>query len=253
MGFACDDALGVRTATEQRAAAVDERGAPLLRVEADAVAREQPLVDRVADVAREHRPRVRADPRDVREVRDARLGPRRTDERRDEVEVVVLDEDRRVRETVELLDDGRRKRPVCLDVALAPGRAEVGSGILLQVPQTVLDEPQHGVRDHAVEAPVHLGVVRHQAQRERRARRRLLRAASGSRRSRARPRPSRSRPTSRRSGRPAARRAVTRPPAPRDASIAPAEPRRKPTGPRFETTISGPRRAITPTRGGCRA
>src|SRR4029078_7870189 len=37
-GVRMRDTLGVRTATEQRAAAVDEGGAPLLGVEADAVA-----------------------------------------------------------------------------------------------------------------------------------------------------------------------------------------------------------------------
>ena len=179
-GIRMRDALGIPAPIEQGATAVDEGGAPVLGVEAGAVAREQPFVDRVGDVAREHRPRVRTYPGDVREVRDACLGPRCANEGRHEVEVVVLDEDRRVRRTVELLDDGRRERPVGLDIPLAPGRGEVGPRMLLQLPQTVLDEPQHGVRDHAVKQAVYLGVVGHQAQRVRRARRRLLRPPPGS-------------------------------------------------------------------------
>ena len=125
------------------------------------------------------------------------------------------------------------------------GRVEVGVGIVLQVPQTVLDEPQHGVRDHAVEAA---------GRRRGRGRRAGARTASPTPSAPcARPGPAISRSTS-----PIAlatqvtsfrstsgRSAVTRPPAPRDASSAPSAPRRKPTGPRFETTISGSRRSAS--------
>ena len=104
------DALRVGAAAEQRLAALDERGAPPLGVEADAVAGEQPLVDRAHDRGREDGPVVRPDPRDVGEVRDSRVGARRPDERGHEVEVVVLDEERRTRNAVELLDRGRRER-----------------------------------------------------------------------------------------------------------------------------------------------
>ena len=51
-------ALGVLAPTEERLAALHERRPPTLGVEADAVARQQPFVDRARDLAGKHVPPV---------------------------------------------------------------------------------------------------------------------------------------------------------------------------------------------------
>ena len=74
---------------------------------------------------------------------DPAAGPRRADESRDEVEVVVLDEQRRVRAAVELVDGRVGRTPVTAQYR-AHGAREVGVGVVLELPQPVLDEPEHG-------------------------------------------------------------------------------------------------------------
>ena len=114
----------------------------------------------------QHRPAVGADPRDVDEVRDARVRPRLADEGRHEVQVVVLDEERRAGQGVELLHRGRGQRAVRRDVAVGPGGAQVGRRVALELPEPVLDEPEHRVRHHAVVRRVHLGCELDQVQPE---------------------------------------------------------------------------------------
>jgi hypothetical protein len=98
---------------------------------------------------------------------DPRLGAGGPDERRDEVQVVVVDEERRAREAVELLDGGGGERAVRLDVALTPRSLEVGVGVALELPEPVLDEPQDRVGDDRVEEPVDVWIVGDEAQPER--------------------------------------------------------------------------------------
>jgi hypothetical protein len=112
--------LCLGTSPEERLAALDERGPPALRVKADAVAGEQPLVDPARDPGRQHGPMIGADPGDVDEVGDPRVGAHGAHETGDEVEVVVVDEEGRARQPVELFDRGHGERLVDLHVPVAP-------------------------------------------------------------------------------------------------------------------------------------
>ena len=121
------DALRIGAATEQHLAALDECGAPPLGVEADAVACEQALVDRLARSPAGAPPR-RAGATHGMCVKCAirASGAGGPDERGHEVEVVVVDEDRRIRGRDRAPRPRGRERPVGLDVPSMPGRAEIG-------------------------------------------------------------------------------------------------------------------------------
>ena len=162
--------LGFVAATEQRLARLHERRAPALRVEPDAVAGQDALVDRGGDVRREHAPCVGPDPGDVDERGDACLWPNGADEGGRDVEVVVLHEQRRARVPVQLVDGGGREAAIDGDVAVCPRVREIGGRIVLQVPQPVLHEPEHRVGDHRVEEPVGLPLVGHEMETNRRPR-----------------------------------------------------------------------------------
>ena len=131
-------------------AGVEERAPPALRVETRDVAGEQPLVNGTHDALRQHRPVARADPGNVREVGERDLGVPLAHERGRDVEVVVVEEDRGLRLALELLDDRVGEVAVDRDVAVVPGRAEILPGVVLALPEPVLDEPEHRVRDHVV-------------------------------------------------------------------------------------------------------
>ena len=224
--------------------------APAARVEADQVVGEQPVVDRSPDPVGEHVPVVGLRPGDVDEVREQRV--RRA---------------RRGRAAARGRGGSRGRRPpprarassssstACAKVSLTWRVAavprvlerDVDRRLVRELPEVVLEEPEHRVRDDVVVPVVGRLVVRDEAQPERRAVARLLldRGAAGVDRDR----PvlvasSRSRSRSRRGGETRLRSAVTSPPPPRRATRSPSASRPYVTGPRFETTISLRRRAI---------
>ena len=160
-----DAALEVDVELHQVAAALQEVAAVGAGVEADDVVREQARVDLLADPRGQHPPGVRLRPRDVDEVvqEDVRAGA--ADEVRERVEVVVVDHHDRLGGALDLLDDGAREVFVDDVVAelerfdlLAADVRRVG-----EIPQVVLDEPQHRVREDVVEAVVGVLVADHQA------------------------------------------------------------------------------------------
>ena len=147
---------------------IEEVLSPPLGVERDDVVREHAVVNRVADVLWEHVPVVRLRPRHMCEVHERRVRHCVPDEPRCEIEVIVVEEDGRVRLIVELLEDCSRKTRVDGDVPLVPGRVKSGvdCGRVRELPEVVLDEPQHGIRDDVVKAVVRLTLVADEAQAE---------------------------------------------------------------------------------------
>ena len=130
-------------------------------MKADDVVGQQAREDLLADAAGQHAPGVRLGPGDVDEVvqEDVRAGA--ADEVRERVEVVVVDHHDRFAGVLDLLDD--RPGEVLVDDVVAELEgldllaADVGG--VGEVPQVVLDEPQHRVGEHVVEAVVGLGVA----------------------------------------------------------------------------------------------
>ena len=120
------------------------------------------------DLGRQDGPGVGPDPRDVDEEGDPSIRAHLADERGDEVEVVVVDVERRAGSPIELCDRGLRDRAVGGHVAVAPRHGQVGVRVALEAPQTVLHEPEDGVRDDAVEQAIRLRIVRDEPEPERR-------------------------------------------------------------------------------------
>ena len=129
-------------------------------MEADDVVGEDPVVDLVADHRRQHPPGVRLAPRDVDEVRHERVRACAADQRRQRVEVVVVDHHDRALDPLDLLE--HRARQILVDDVVAElerlGLVAADVRGVGQIPQVVLDEPQHRVGDDAVEAVVGIGV-----------------------------------------------------------------------------------------------
>ena len=157
-------ALEVHLQVHQVAAALQEVVPVGARVETDDVVRQQPRVDLFADPRRQHTPRVGLRPRDVDEVVQEHVRTCAAHQVREGVQVVVVDHHDRLLGALELLDDGAREILVDDVVAelerldlLAADVRRVG-----QVPQVVLDEPQHRVGEHVVEAVVGVRVADHQ-------------------------------------------------------------------------------------------
>ena len=129
-------------------------------MKADDVVREQPREDVLADARREHAPRVGLRPRDVDEVVQEDVRPRAAHEVGERVEVVVVDHHHRLGVVAELVHD--RAREVFVDDVVAElERLDLlASDVrrVREVPEVVLDEPQHGIREDVVEAVVRLGV-----------------------------------------------------------------------------------------------
>ena len=145
---------------EQLLRAQDERPGVGPGVERDDVAAEQTEQQSLAHVGRQDLPGLGTGPRDVHEVADHGVGAALPDQPSDEVEVVVVQEhDGLAAAALDLLDDGVGRQLVGDGVAVLEGRALVASDRRagLEVVQAVLDEPQQGVGDHAVERLVHLG------------------------------------------------------------------------------------------------
>ena len=150
----------------QVAAALQEVPAVRARVEADDVVGQHALVDLVANRPRQHAPGVGLRPRDVDEVVQEDVGPRRAHDRRQRVEVVVVDHHDRLVDAVDLAR-ATAAREVLVDdlVAVLEGLDLVlrgCPGALDRSQQVVLDEPQHRVGDDVVEAVVGLGLGRHE-------------------------------------------------------------------------------------------
>jgi len=134
-----------------------EKGAPpAVGVEPDHVVREQPFVDGYAQLLRQRVPVVRLRPRDVHEVGGDHLRSSCADDARREVQVVVVEEDGRLRLPLELLERRCREPLVDGHVALPPclvqRRIEVGTAT--EPPEVVVQEHERRVRDRVVEAVV---------------------------------------------------------------------------------------------------
>ena len=129
-------------------------------MEADDVVGEDPAVDLLADHRRQHPPRVRLAPRDVDEVRHERVGAGAADQRRQRVEVVVVDHHDRPLDPLDLIEHGPREILVDDVVAELERLGLVAADVrrVGQIPEVMLDEPQHRVGDDVVEAVVRLGV-----------------------------------------------------------------------------------------------
>ena len=98
------------------------------RLESDDVGAEQPAHDRIADVLRQHRPVLRRRPRNVHEVLDAHIVAPLADHPRDQVQLVVLDEDEHgFLRALGLSDDAIGDLLVHLHVALGPRGLDVSS------------------------------------------------------------------------------------------------------------------------------
>jgi hypothetical protein len=160
-------ALGV----DEVAAGAEEVPAPAVRLEAEHVVREQAVVNRVADLAREHPPEVRLRPGGVHEVRERRVGTPVAHEPWREVQVVVVEEDGRLGLGLELGEDRVREGVVHRHVALVPGVVEAAVDVrrVRQRPEIVLQEPEGRIRDDVVEPVVGRLVMWDEAQSVRRA------------------------------------------------------------------------------------
>ena len=119
----------------------------------------------------QHMPVVGLRPRDVDEVREQRVRRALAHELRREVEVVVVEEDRRLGLGLELLEHGLGEGLVDLRVAAVPGvlQRDVDRRLVRELPEVVLEEPEHRVRDDVVEPVVGRLVVCDEAQAKRRA------------------------------------------------------------------------------------
>ena len=145
----------------KQVAAAEQEVAPVgAGVERDDVVGQDPLEDVLAQIAWQDTPGVGLGPRDVDEVVQEHVRPRVADELGRGVEVVVVEHHDGALDAFELLD--HRVGEVAVDdlVAVLVGlhlpAPDVGR--VREVPEVVLDEPQHRVRDHVVEAVVGLGV-----------------------------------------------------------------------------------------------
>ena len=134
-------------------------------MEADDVVRQQAREDLLADPRRQHPPRVRLRPRDVDEVVQEHVRPRAAHQVGQRVQVIVVDHHDRFVGALELLHD--RPREVLVDDVVAElERLDLLAADVRrvrQIPQVVLDEPQHRVGEHVVEAVVRVRVADDQA------------------------------------------------------------------------------------------
>ena len=156
-----DPGVEVDVELHEVAAALQEVATVGGGVEADDVVGEQPAVELLADLRGQHAPGVALRPRDVDEVVQEDVGARAAHERGQRVEVVVVDHHHRLVGALDLLDDGGREILVDDVVAVlerlhlvAPDVRGVG-----EVPEVVLDEPQHRVGEDVVEAVVGVRVA----------------------------------------------------------------------------------------------
>ena len=91
-----------------------------LGVKADEIAAEQTAEHRFAHARREESPLVGTGPRNMREVVDEQVGPRRANHLGHEIEVVVVHHDDAARRDVVEVGDGAREAAIHRDVAVDP-------------------------------------------------------------------------------------------------------------------------------------
>ena len=164
------DRGAVQVGADHGRSCLGEQPPPALGVKADEIVRQQPVVHRPAHVRRQHAPAVEAHPGDVHEVRKSRVRAALANESRREVQVVVVEEHHGAGLLLELVDDCVCEAAVHLHVAAVPGLVErlVESRRSHEIPEPVLDEPQHRVRNDVVVAVVRGRIVRDEPQPERR-------------------------------------------------------------------------------------
>ncbi len=126
-------------------------------VERHHVVAEQAVEQPLAHVGWQHPPRIGSGPRDVHEMREDDVGAALPDQFGDEIEVVIVQHHQRTAAALlYLASDGIGERLVDADVAvlecvtLAP--ADIRG--VAEFIETVLDEPQQGIGDDAVEVVV---------------------------------------------------------------------------------------------------
>ena len=160
-----DAGVEVDLEVHQVAAALQEVALVGGGVEPDDVVGQHARVDLLADPVGQHAPGVGLRPRDVHEVVQEHVRAGAAHEPGQRVEVVVVDHHDRLVDAVDLVDD--RVREVLVDdvVAVLEGLDLVAADVrgVAEVPQVVLDEPQHRVGEDVVEAVVGLGVGGDQA------------------------------------------------------------------------------------------
>src|SRR5258706_3476454 len=123
------------------------------RLKSDDVAAEQSFENCIAHLLGKNLPVLRRRPRHVHEVLDHRVWQRLPHQSWNQVQLVVLDHDQRPgRLVARNLDRLLGHQPVDCDVAVGPGLVDavVDHRLVAEVPEIVLDEPQHGVGKHAV-------------------------------------------------------------------------------------------------------
>ena len=147
-----DAGVVVHLGAEDVHAAAQEVPAPPVGVEADDVVRENALVQRPPDRFRQHAPVVGLRPGDVHEVRQRRRRGVLANDARRHVQVVVVEEDRRLGLTLELLENDLGEVAVDGAVAVTPGEVEplIDARSARETPEVVLEEPEHRVGDDVV-------------------------------------------------------------------------------------------------------
>jgi hypothetical protein len=149
-------ALLVDLGADQLAAALQEVAPVGLGVEADDVVRQDSGVELLADARRQYPPGVGLGPGNVDEVVQEGVGTSAAHQLGQRVEVVVVDHHDRLLDLRDLLDHGPRQVFVDDVVAELEGLDLVATDVrrVREVPEVVLDEPQHRVREDVVEAVV---------------------------------------------------------------------------------------------------
>ena len=162
----------VHLEVEEVGAAAQEVAHVVARVEGDDVVAQQPAEHGLADVLGEHAPVVALRPRDVDELVQEGAGAGGADVRGDAVQLVVVQQHQRVAPVAgraaapapvgppaHLVDHGLGELLVHHEVAVVPGVHLLGPDVRVaaEVPQVVLDEPQHRVGDDVVVLVVRVG------------------------------------------------------------------------------------------------
>ncbi len=165
-----DIRLEVALAVHEVSGGAHEVQPPALGVEAHDVVGEQAFVDGPPDRIRQDAPQVGLRPGDVHEVGERRVRALLADEPRRQVQVVVVEEHRRVGLRVQLCEHGVRERGVHRHVAFLPRvvRPRIDVRCIGQGPEVVLEEPEGRVRDDVVEPVVGRRIVRNQPEAVRR-------------------------------------------------------------------------------------
>ena len=141
-------------------AALQEIPAIAPRVKADDVVGQDSPVDLLADHRGQHAPGVRLAPRDMHEVVEEHIRADAPDQSRQGVQVIVVHHHDGPLESLDLVH--HRPREVLVDRVVTElerlGLVAPDVRRIREIPQVMLDEPQHRVRGDVVEAVVRVGV-----------------------------------------------------------------------------------------------